>query len=122
MSSLNFESKKPAEFAGEFAEKYHPVSGGSAGDVARVAEDFYVRINGIYQQLGTELIGAGEKERRIVADTEKMLEKLREEFTPRIVQAGQEVSQLEKSQRVDQRLAIIATIVAVVGIFLPLFL
>ena len=108
-------SEKPFSFSADFVEKYHPLTSGSAAGIHEVAGRLNQDINEILK-----ILRSGDFDKKVIADSQVRLERMKEEFTPSIIQFGKEINQVEKGQTFDRMLAIIAVLVAVVGIFFPL--
>jgi hypothetical protein len=99
----------------DFIEKYHPQTSGSAAGLHQIAGRMYSQINDI-----SRVLHSTDFEKKIISDSSVMLEKMRDDITPRLMAFSKEVTQLEKGQNFDRMLAYIAVLVAVIGIFFPL--
>lgn len=106
---------RAAPFSADFVEKYHPQTSGSAAGLHQIAGRLYQQINDI-----NKVLHSNDFERKIITDSSAMLEKMKDDITPRLMQFSKEVTQLEKGQNFDRMLAYIAVLVAVIGIFFPL--
>jgi len=115
LSTTRPRSEKAAAYPPEFVEKYHPQTSGSAAGLHQIAGRMYQEINDI-----SRVLHSNDFEKKIISDSSAMLEKMKEDITPRLMQYSKEVTQLEKGQTFDRMLAYIAVLVAVIGIFFPL--
>jgi len=115
----SFSTKPRAERAApltpEFIEKYHPQTSGAAAGLHQITGRMYQQINDI-----SRVLHSNDFEKKIISDSSVMLEKMRDDITPRLMAFSKEVTQLEKGQTFDRMLAYIAVLVAVIGIFFPL--
>lgn len=107
--------EKPFSFSADFVDKYHPLTSGSAAGVHELAGKMNQEINEILK-----ILRSGDFEKKVIADSQVRLERMKDEFTPSIIRFGKEINQVEKEVTFDRMLAIIAVLVAVVGIFFPL--
>jgi hypothetical protein len=108
-------SDKAAAYPPEFVEKYHPQTSGSAAGLHHIAGRMYQQINDI-----SRVLHSGDYDKKVISDSSLLLERMKDDITPRLMQFSKEVTQLEKGQNFDRMLAYIAVLVAVIGIFFPL--
>lgn len=117
MDSLSTKPKadRAAPLSPDFVEKYHPQTSGSAAGLHQIAGRMYQQINDI-----SRVLHSGDYDKKVISDSSLLLERMRDDITPRLMQFSKEVTQLEKGQNFDRMLAYIAVLVAVIGIFFPL--
>ena len=108
-------SEKAAAYPPEFVEKYHPQTSGTAAGLHQIAGRLYQEINDI-----SRVLHSNDFEKKIISESSVMLERMKEDITPKLMAFSKEVTQLEKGQNFDRMLAYIAVLVAVIGIFFPL--
>jgi hypothetical protein len=115
LSTTRPRPEKAAAYPPEFVEKYHPQTSGSAAGLHQIAGRLYQEINEVER-----VLHSNDFEKKIIIDSSNMLEKMKEDITPKLMAFSKEVTQLEKGQSFDRMLAYVAVLVAVIGIFFPL--
>ena len=106
---------RAASLSPDFVEKYHPQTSGAAAGLHQITGRLYTQINEVER-----VLHSNDFEKKIISDSSMMLEKMKEDITPKLMAFSKEVTQLEKGQTFDRMLAYIAVLVAVIGIFFPL--
>jgi hypothetical protein len=107
--------EKAVPLSAEFIEKYHPQTSGSAAGLHQIAGRMYQQINDI-----SRVLHSGDYDKKVISDSALLLERMKDDITPKLMAFSKEVTQLEKGQNFDRMLAYIAVLVAVIGIFFPL--